>query len=817
MNLIEKFGYASGANTMNQVIIDGMKMSPDNPTFLDGRDAILDADLATNGGVNSCLIWDAFARMGMGVSALTTDKNDITPPEAFDVPTACAPVSQVNAPSDFGEVCEGDFSTLTLTVFNTGSGDLILYGVERTDGSDDITVDSQPETPVFVSADAHVDFTVRCSPTTGGTKTATITVESNDTANPTRDIVYTCDSGQATLDTVYDGSYGNVCLGDKLTQELRILNEGACVFEVDDITISNVGDNDFNLATVMSFPFTVAPGGEITVPIEFEPVGDTDPESATIRIYHDADSPPSPKTLSANGHSEDAVVNTLIANAGSFGEVCAGDFWDLDLAVNNDGTCPLEIDSATIVLGANAQGGDFSTPAGNAAGTIVEPGNSVQLPIRFSPSAFDNDPPLERLGTVELDSHTHLASPSTLPTDSTPISGAVPPPDINVAIANSGDFGNVCKGDHADLNLTLFNQGKCDLTITDIKIMGADADSFELPSIPPLQLPLVLSPDADFNLPIRYAPDECTDIPETATIVITSDDPDDDPVNIPISGTSPCPNLVIDPVALTALYSFPPTVVDTQGTLGCFSEQNVVLRNESECPLTITDISAEGTLNSLDFGVTAPTEFPIFLPGGEETLDVTVRFTPQSDDNPLAPSELVGALTVVSDDPDDIPVGERMADLCGESAAQSGVRILVTDISSGTDVPVDEVDSITIQSKGKNRPGPINLMFTDRPLVPDAMVCGNLVLYHVDQETLPSTATTGSNPKSSYQNKAMEGNLQTTENYSLNQCEFRESQLQLQDSDSEDCLLAPKGADCTTDGECCSGKCKGPSGAKTCK
>ena len=129
---------------------------------------------------------------------------------------------------------------------------------------------------------------------------------------------------------------------------------------------------------------------------------------------------------------------------------------------------------------------------------------------------------------------------------------------------------------------------------------------------------------------------------------------------------------------------------------------------------------------------------------------------------------------------------------------------------------VNEVDKIVIQSKGKNRPGPINLQFTDQ-LASFAEVCTNFINYHVDQETLPSTATTGSDPRSSYQAKAMEGNLQATENFGLGQCEFREFQLELQDSDALMCLLLPKGDMCINDGECCSGKCKGPAGGKACK
>ena len=89
--------------------------------------------------------------------------------------------------------------------------------------------------------------------------------------------------------------------------------------------------------------------------------------------------------------------------------------------------------------------------------------------------------------------------------------------------------------------------------------------------------------------------------------------------------------------------------------------------------------------------------------------------------------------------------------------------------------------------------------------------------WHVDQETLPSAQPESNNPNSSYQASAREGNLQTAQNLNLAQCEFLEFQLELSDSDSAICLLLPKGAACITDGECCSGKCKGPAGGKTCK
>jgi uncharacterized repeat protein (TIGR01451 family) len=49
--------------------MDGMKMQTCEPGFTDGRDAILSADRALTGGVNQRLIWEVFARRGLGYSA----------------------------------------------------------------------------------------------------------------------------------------------------------------------------------------------------------------------------------------------------------------------------------------------------------------------------------------------------------------------------------------------------------------------------------------------------------------------------------------------------------------------------------------------------------------------------------------------------------------------------------------------------------------------------------------------------------------------------------------------------------------------------
>ncbi len=78
-----------GNNIAMQLVIDGLKLTPCNPGFVDGRDAILAADMANNGGANQEYIWAAFARRGLGVSAdqgSSNSRSDQT--EAFNTPIA---------------------------------------------------------------------------------------------------------------------------------------------------------------------------------------------------------------------------------------------------------------------------------------------------------------------------------------------------------------------------------------------------------------------------------------------------------------------------------------------------------------------------------------------------------------------------------------------------------------------------------------------------------------------------------------------------------------------------------------------------------
>lgn len=49
-----------------KLVIDAMALQPCNPSFVDARNAILDADSVLTGGENGCEIWKGFAKRGLG-------------------------------------------------------------------------------------------------------------------------------------------------------------------------------------------------------------------------------------------------------------------------------------------------------------------------------------------------------------------------------------------------------------------------------------------------------------------------------------------------------------------------------------------------------------------------------------------------------------------------------------------------------------------------------------------------------------------------------------------------------------------------------
>ena len=108
-----------GQTITDLLVLNGLKATPCNPSMTDARDAILTADLATNGGTNRVSIWTIFAKHGLGFSARGIDgsqQHGTVYDAAYDLPT------------DLQSIKNPAITSQPLSI-KTGAGQLYTYAV----------------------------------------------------------------------------------------------------------------------------------------------------------------------------------------------------------------------------------------------------------------------------------------------------------------------------------------------------------------------------------------------------------------------------------------------------------------------------------------------------------------------------------------------------------------------------------------------------------------------------------------------------------------------------------------------------------------
>lgn len=150
-NLLARYGF-DGNGLMEQLVVDGLKLTPDNPRFDQARDAILQADYVNNGSSNAMALWRGFAKRGLGYSAsIPEPASTVGIQEAFDLPFAIT-VTVVEAISDGDSYVEpGESATMEIRLT---SHELDLSGVigSLVAVSSNITVTSSNTTFAGLSA-----------------------------------------------------------------------------------------------------------------------------------------------------------------------------------------------------------------------------------------------------------------------------------------------------------------------------------------------------------------------------------------------------------------------------------------------------------------------------------------------------------------------------------------------------------------------------------------------------------------------------------------------------------------------------------------
>lgn len=109
---------ASGNFKTMQLVIDGLKLQECDPSLVESRDAIIEADELNFDGIHTCLIWEVFARRGLGVNAEAGDSDDrYDNINGFEIPLSCAGGLRITKDMT-PTIKPGDILEVVLTISN---------------------------------------------------------------------------------------------------------------------------------------------------------------------------------------------------------------------------------------------------------------------------------------------------------------------------------------------------------------------------------------------------------------------------------------------------------------------------------------------------------------------------------------------------------------------------------------------------------------------------------------------------------------------------------------------------------------------------
>ena len=201
----------------------------------------------------------------------------------FEFAAATGPVIAVNPQNnlEFGPTCAGSTVSLNLEVFNVGTTNLVINSVIRLAGSTDFTVAPNPMTPVTISPDAHVDFTIQFKPTIVGPQSATIAINSNDPGAPQTVLTATGSEGNRNCQLTGSGRFRHtICAGPGIgaTQTIKVNNVGTCNLH---LTHAFPTCADFTLVNPADFPAPISPDSGTRSTVQFTPTS-AGPKSCTL-------------------------------------------------------------------------------------------------------------------------------------------------------------------------------------------------------------------------------------------------------------------------------------------------------------------------------------------------------------------------------------------------------------------------------------------------------------------------------------------------------------------------------------------------------
>jgi hypothetical protein len=539
---------------------------------------------------------------------------------------------------NYGSVEVGTGSTQGFTVSNTGGATLNVSStsVIGTDASQFIITSGGGSFSLSPGANRTVN--VQFHPTSAGSKSATLRLASNDPDEDPLDV-----SLSGTGVTIPDisaspnpSSYGGVMVGSYSDNTIVVRNDGTGSLNVSSTAITGTNSSQFNIQSGGG-SFSLSPGATRDIEVRFSP-SSTGSKNATLQISsNDPDEDPYNVGLNGSG-----IVPDIDVSPGSW------DYGDVEITtgstktfvVLNAGSATLSV-SSTILTGADA--GEFSITSGGGSFTLSS-GESRNVNVRFSPSSAG-----AKSTTLRFDSNDPDEDPRDIPLNGTGITI----PDIAVS-PGSKNFGDVIIGSGLSQVFTVTNEGTGNLSVSSSSLTGTDSEEFSITSGGGS---FMLNPGSDHDITVSFNP--VTVGSKNAVLTIESDDPDENTVNITLTGNGadiPVPNIDVEPES----HNFGDVNIDTSIT------ETFEITNYGAAELSVTLVSITGA-DSDEFSITDGGGSFTLSPGATHNIDITFI--------PVSTGLKSAALHIESNDPDENPL----------EAELSGNGIVIPDIAVSPD------------------------------------------------------------------------------------------------------------------------------------
>lgn len=544
---------------------------------------------------------------------------------------------------DFGSVPLGSPATQQVMIANDGSASLTVSSISAT-GSATFSTPSFTSTAITAGNSITVDVTF--DPTLAQAETGNLLIASDDPDEASESVLLD-GVGAAVATPEVDVSpltldFGLVAASSSDTLQFTISNPnsgGEPDLEVTDIAFCCSSSSRFSLGTLPPLPLTLAPGASQVIDVDFNPT-DGNSKTGTVRVSSDDPDEGTVDIALVGNDVPDITVTPLTVD---FGPLGVGGTSTQQVTIMNDGTADLNVTSVS-TTGSST----FSTPGFSG---LISAGNSVQVDVSFDPATAQaetgmlvvaSDDPDETSVSVDLDGE----------------GTAAPTPEIDVT-PSALDFGLVAASGSGTLQFTISNPnggGEPDLEVTDIAFCCSSSARFSLGTLP--TLPMILAPGASQVIDVNFNPTDGA--PKTGTVRVSSDDPNEGTVDVPVVGND-VPDITVSPLS----FDFASVVV------GSTSTDQVTIMNDGSEDLNVTSVSTTGSSTFSTPGFSG-----LILSGNSVQVDVSF--------DPTTVQAEVGMLVVASDDPDEASVS---IDLDGLGVAAGGPDIDSTpfpDLDFGT-------------------------------------------------------------------------------------------------------------------------------------